>query len=72
MRENLSSGFPNNKGADHPVHLRSLISAFVICSLESTCIINTSFYLVSVVVQLGLSLTLSETQKTGFLALGPK
>ena len=27
--------FANNKGADQPVHLRSLISAFVICILES-------------------------------------
>ena len=26
----------NNKGADHTVHPRSLISTFVICSLEST------------------------------------
>ena len=29
-RENLSSGVANNKGADQPVHLHSLISAFVI------------------------------------------
>ena len=34
-RENLSSGFANNKGADKPAHLRSLISAFVILLLES-------------------------------------
>ena len=34
-RENLSSGFANNKGADQPAHLRSLISAFVIHLLES-------------------------------------
>ena len=27
---NLSSGFANNKGADRPAHLHSLISAFVI------------------------------------------
>ena len=27
---------PNNKGADQPAHPRSLISAFVICLLEST------------------------------------
>ena len=35
MRENLSSGFANNKEADQPVHLRSMISAFVIPLLES-------------------------------------
>ena len=30
MRENLFSGFANNKGADQPAHPRSLICAFVI------------------------------------------
>ena len=30
MRENLSSGFAKNTGADQPAHPRSLISAFVI------------------------------------------
>ena len=34
-RENLSSGFANNTGADQPAHLRSLISAFVIRFLKS-------------------------------------
>ena len=35
-------GFANNTGADQPAHLRSLISAFVICFLESTiCKLNT-------------------------------
>ena len=34
-RDNLSSGFANNKGADQPVHLHRLISAFVIRFLES-------------------------------------
>ena len=29
-------GFTNNTGADQPAHPRSLISAFVICVLEST------------------------------------
>ena len=28
-------GFANNTGADQPAHMRSLISAFVICFLES-------------------------------------
>ena len=36
--ENLSSGVVNNKGADQPTYLRSLISAFVICTLESTIV----------------------------------
>ena len=34
-QENLSSVFADNKGVDQPAHLCSLISAFVICSLES-------------------------------------
>ena len=34
-RENLSSGFANNKGADQPAHTRRLISAFVIRLLVS-------------------------------------
>ena len=34
-QENLFSVFANNKGADQPVHAHSLISAFVICLLES-------------------------------------
>ena len=29
-------GLGNNKGADQPAHLGSLISTFVICLLEST------------------------------------
>ena len=37
-RDNPSSGFANNKGADQPAHSRSLISAFVIRLLE--CIIS--------------------------------
>ena len=35
MRENLSLGFATNKGADQPVHLCRLISAFVTRFLES-------------------------------------
>ena len=35
-RENLSSGFANNTGADQTVHPRTLISAFVIRVLESS------------------------------------
>ena len=60
-------GFANNKGADQPVHLRSLISAFVIPILESTISkLATSeisvLYLVSVAEENGFSLALSETQ----------
>ena len=41
-RENLSSGFANNAGADQPAHPRSLISAFVIRFLERIiCILAT-------------------------------
>ena len=65
-------GFANNKGADQPVHMRSLISAFVIRVMES---IKSRlargkisiFYLVFVAEQAGLSITLSEIPKTGFV-----
>ena len=33
--ENLFLPYANNKGADQPAHPRSLISAFVVCSLDS-------------------------------------
>ena len=53
--------------------MRSLISAFVIRSIESTCAISklatseiSIFKLVSVAEQAGLSLTWSETPKTNF------
>ena len=70
MRENLSSGFANNKDADQPAHPHSLISDFFIHLLERTIYrLATSeisiFYLVFVAGQAGLNLTLSETQKTG-------
>ena len=35
MRKPVYSGYANNKGADQPGHPHSLISAFVICFLES-------------------------------------
>ena len=66
----------NNKGADQPTRTRSLSSAFVISSLES--IISglasseiSTFLLVSVAEETGLSLPLSETLKTGFLRARP-
>ena len=74
MRKNLSLGFANNKGADQPVRVRRLISTFVIRFLErmisklATAGENSIFWLVSVAEQAGLSLPLSETLKTGFLA----
>ena len=33
--ENLFMSYANNKGADQPAHVRSLISAFVVCCLDS-------------------------------------
>ena len=32
--------YANNKGADQPAHPRSLISAFVVCDLDSTISLN--------------------------------
>ena len=69
-------GFANNTGADQPAHSRRLVSAFVIRLLESIISkLDTGeisiFYLVSVVEETGLNLTLTETRKTGFLATRP-
>ena len=69
-------GFANNKGADEPVHPRSLISAFVICLLVSiisrhAMSVISKFWLVPVAEETRLSLALSETPKTGFLATRP-
>ena len=66
----------NNKGADQPAPPPGLISAFDIHLLESIISgLATSeisiFYLVSVAEETGLSLTLSETPKTGFVATRP-
>ena len=70
-------GYPNNKGADQPAHLRSLVCAFVICYLKSLVIKLASYeisilQLVSVADETGLSLALSETLKKGFVASRPK
>ena len=72
----MSSMFNNNKGTDQPAHPRSLISAFVIGLLESYISrLATSkisiFKLVSVAEETGLSLTLLETLKTGFVVTRP-
>ena len=76
MRENLSSVFLDNKGADEPAHRRSLISAFVIHLLESIMSeLATSeiplIWLVSVVEQAGCGMTWTENPKTGFLTTRP-
>ena len=69
-------GVCEQQSADQPVHLRNLISAFVIRLSESiTSGLATSkfsfFWLVSVAEQTGLSLALLETPKTGFVAMRP-
>ena len=58
----------NNKGADWPAHPCSLVSAFVIRIWES---IISKLAIVYVVDETGLSLALSETPKTGFVASRP-
>ena len=65
--QNLFQPYANNKGCP-----RSLISTFVVCYLGSIIPILAKFkisilLLVSVAEQAGLSLTWSETPKTGFL-----
>ena len=72
--ENLFMLYANNKGADQPAHphRHSLISAFVVRCLDSIIPLVSiseisSLYLASVAAQAGLSLTWSQTQKTGFL-----
>ena len=64
--------YANNKGADQPAHPRSLISTFVVHILDSIIpLVSISkisrLQLASVAEQAGLSLTWSETPKTGFL-----
>ena len=74
MRGILPSGFANNKGADQFAHLRSLISAFAIHKLNRIVFKLAPseislFYLVSVAEKAGFGIILSETLKTGFVAL---
>ena len=67
--------YANNKDADQPWQLRSLISAVVvrcldtIISLVSSIFEISSLHLVSIAVQAGLCLTSSQTPKTGFLVM---
>ena len=75
-RESLTLLNANNKGADQPAHLRSLVSAFVIRFLESkNTTLATSkisiFLLVYVAEQTGLRLTQSTVPKTGLLEARP-
>ena len=71
MLVNLSSEFANNKGADHPGHLRSLIRDTVIHSLESyiykLATSKISTYL-TVAEQACFSMTWSVLLNVGFLA----
>ena len=67
--------YANNKDADQPAHPRSLIGVFVIRSLDSIMPLVSiseisSLYLASAAEQAGLSLTLSQAPKTGFLLTG--
>ena len=66
MRENLYSVFAKNKSTDQTVHLRSLISACVSHLLESIIskLVKSKFSILSVAVETGLNLALSETPKT--------
>ena len=61
-----------NKDANQPAHPCSLISALVVCCLDSIITLleiakMSSLYLVSVTEQVSLSLIWSQTPKTGFL-----
>ena len=63
--------YATNKDADQPAHPRSLISTFVVRCLDSIIPLVsiyeiTSLYIGSVAAQAGLSLTWSETPKSGF------
>ena len=67
--------FGNNRGADQPAHLRNLTSTFVVPLLESIIsrlAMSKIFKLTSVAEETGLSLALSETSKTSFVASRPK
>ena len=63
--------YANNKGADQPEHLRSLISAFIVRCLDSVMSLVSvtkisSLMLASVAAQAGLSLTWSEIPEDMF------
>ena len=63
--------YANNKGADQPAHLRSLISAFVVHCLDSILSLDSiaeisRLWLASVAAQTGLCQAWSETPKDTF------
>ena len=63
--------YANNNGTDQPAHTRSLISAFVVCCLDSIISLDSiaeisRLGLVSVAEQASLSLTWSETSEDMF------
>ena len=63
--------YANNKGADQPAHLGSLISTFVVRCLDSIISLDSiakisRFYLASVAAQAGLCLAWSETPEDTF------
>ena len=67
--------YANNKGAGQPAQMRSLISAFVVCCLDSIIPLvsiseNSNLYLASVAAHAGLCLTWWQTLKSGFLVTG--
>ena len=71
--KNLFMSYWNNKGADQPAYLRSLISAYVVCYMDSIIPILaiaeiSSSKPVSSADHAGSSLNWSQTLKTGFLA----
>ena len=66
--------FVNNKGADQPAYPRSLISAFVVRCLDGIIPLPVVAEIsrpqrVSSAEQAGLSLTWSQSPKTGFLVI---
>ena len=72
--ENLFTPYENNKGADQPAHLRSLINAFVICCLDGIVPLVSisevsSLYLASLAAEAGLSQPWLQSPKTGFLVM---
>ena len=64
--------YENKKGADQPAHPRSLVSTFIFRCLDSILYLVSiseisKLLIASVAAQAGLSLTWSQTPKTGFL-----
>ena len=76
MQKNYLWGFANNKCADQPALLRSLISAFVdrelkiIISSLAMCRIS-NYELVHLAQQAGLNITLSQNLKIDFIVSRP-